>query len=813
MLLSVMPVMPAAATEIASGTCGDNLTWVLNQYNELIISGMGDMEDYLNPDPGLRAAPWLEFRKSIRKVIIEDGVTSIGSYAFSKCNFSEIYLPSSLSSIGEGAFFVQRGSLRLTCPEGLASIGDNAFRGSDIRSITFSDSLVSIGDGAFYLCDLLGGTITFPEGLVSIGDGAFNFSSIRTAIFLGTPDNIGENVFDSLSDVCYAGTREQWQWSDIFCYGYVHYSCTNLEGHWIPAMVEATCGVDGYIGDECRCGHVRKSVNIPATGDHADADRDHACDVCSTIMGEHEAAEGSHNCAYCGERASNCADADRNHACDLCGAAMGEHAAAEGSHNCAYCGETLSSCADADRNHACDVCGAAIGEHAAAEGSHDCAYCGERVTGCADADRNHACDLCGAAMGEHAAAEGSHNCAYCGETLSSCADADRNHACDVCGAAIGEHAAAEGSHDCAYCGERVTDCADVNRNHACDVCGAVMGEHAAAEGSHNCAYCGGRVTDCTDEDIDAFCDVCGEVLAILRLSGSNRYATGVAIAEQLKANMGVEQFETVIVAYGQNFPDALTGSYLAAVKSAPILLTEPSQDAALLRYLRDNLVEGGKVYILGGTSAVSEGFEMGARNLGFDVQRLKGAGRYETNLAILAEAGVNTTDEVLIATGKGFADSLSASATGLPMLLVDKNLTDAQKAFLVTTSCRFVILGGTGAVSAEVEAELSEIGTVTRVKGSGRYETSVAIACRYFENPRAAVLAYAQGFPDGLCGGPLALSMGAPLILTSNEACQVADDYIDGITTGAVTGGTGRISDDTVREIFDLPADAPIVKP
>ena len=737
MLLSVMPVMPAAATEIASGTCGDNLTWVLNQYNELIISGMGDMEDYLNPDPGLRAAPWLEFRKSIRKVIIEDGVTSIGSYAFSKCNFSEIYLPSSLSSIGEGAFFVQRGSLRLTCPEGLASIGDNAFRGSDIRSITFSDSLVSIGDGAFYLCDLLGGTITFPEGLVSIGDGAFNFSSIRTAIFLGTPDNIGENVFDSLSDVCYAGTREQWQWSDIFCYGYVHYSCTNLEGHWIPAMVEATCGVDGYIGDECRCGHVRKSVNIPATGDHADADRDHACDVCSTIMGEHEAAEGSHNCAYCGERASNCADADRNHACDLCGAAMGEHAAAEGSHNCAYCGETLSSCADADRNHACDVCGAAIGEHAAAEGSHDCAYCGERVT----------------------------------------------------------------------------DCADVNRNHACDVCGAVMGEHAAAEGSHNCAYCGGRVTDCTDEDIDAFCDVCGEVLAILRLSGSNRYATGVAIAEQLKANMGVEQFETVIVAYGQNFPDALTGSYLAAVKSAPILLTEPSQDAALLRYLRDNLVEGGKVYILGGTSAVSEGFEMGARNLGFDVQRLKGAGRYETNLAILAEAGVNTTDEVLIATGKGFADSLSASATGLPMLLVDKNLTDAQKAFLVTTSCRFVILGGTGAVSAEVEAELSEIGTVTRVKGSGRYETSVAIACRYFENPRAAVLAYAQGFPDGLCGGPLALSMGAPLILTSNEACQVADDYIDGITTGAVTGGTGRISDDTVREIFDLPADAPIVKP
>ena len=57
---------------------------------------------------------------------------------------------------------------------------------------------------------------------------------------------------------------------------------------------------------------------------------------------------------------------------------------------------------------------------------------------------------------------------------------------------------------------------------------------------------------------------------------------------------------------------------------------------------------------------------------------------------------MNTTDEVLIATGKNYADSLSASATGLPMLLVDKNLTDSQKAFLQNTSRKFVILGGTG---------------------------------------------------------------------------------------------------------------------
>ena len=109
--------------------------------------------------------------------------------------------------------------------------------------------------------------------------------------------------------------------------------------------------------------------------------------------------------------------------------------------------------------------------------------------------------------------------------------------------------------------------------------------------------------------------------------------------------------------------------------------------------------------------------------------------------------------------------------------------------------------------------ELDRIGTVERIKGKNRYETSVVIAQRYFGSPKAAVLAYAQGFPDGLCGGPLAMNMGAPLILTSNESPAAADAYIEGITVGAVTGGTGRITDDTVRAIFDLAEDTEIPIP
>ena len=299
---------------------------------------------------------------------------------------------------------------------------------------------------------------------------------------------------------------------------------------------------------------------------------------------------------------------------------------------------------------------------------------------------------------------------------------------------------------------------------------------------------------------------------VIRLSGQDRYLTGFAVADQLKKSLGVEKFEAVVVAYGQNFPDALTGSYLAAVKHAPILLTEESKDAYVLDYVHRNLVSGGKVYILGGTAAVSEDFEKGAAEFGFQVIRLKGANRYETNLAILEEAGVFGDDEILIATGKNYADSLSASATGLPMLLVEDNLTPAQKTFLEDTSCRFVILGGSGAVSDAVEAELKTMGTVTRVKGSSRYGTSVAIAQRYFENPQAVVLAYGQGFPDGLCGGPLAITMGAPLVLTSDDQFDLADTYVVNISAGVVTGGAARISDATVRAIFDLSEDALIPK-
>ncbi len=297
---------------------------------------------------------------------------------------------------------------------------------------------------------------------------------------------------------------------------------------------------------------------------------------------------------------------------------------------------------------------------------------------------------------------------------------------------------------------------------------------------------------------------------ILRIKGKTRYETSIAIADATKEKLGAEKFDTVIIASGTGFADALAGSYLAKVKNAPILMakTDGDNDAQLKNYVQANLSAGGTVYILGGTASVKQNTEDALKTVqGINVRRLKGKTRYDTNIAILEEAGVAGT-ELIVATGTNFADSLSASAVGKPILLVDgkgAGLNNSQQAFLNTLNIHNIyILGGTGAVNESFESQLSAYGNVQRVKGSTRYETSVAIAEKFFTGPQSAVLTYGENFPDGLCGGPLALSMDAPLVLTRPGKENTAKTYMlkKSIENGAVLGGASLIDDATAMDIF-----------
>ena len=295
---------------------------------------------------------------------------------------------------------------------------------------------------------------------------------------------------------------------------------------------------------------------------------------------------------------------------------------------------------------------------------------------------------------------------------------------------------------------------------------------------------------------------------ILRICGDNRFLTSLAIANKLKENLGVSEFKAVVLATGMNFPDALAGGYLANQKEAPIILISEGAEnrAKVVDYIKANLAkDGGTIYVLGSEGAVKEAWLEPLKD--FTIKRLEGSDRYLTNIAILNEIGVKAGDDILVATGANYADALSASGVAMPILLVSKELkADSQVPYLDSLKgSKFHILGAEAAVAGSIEDALKAYGDVDRVAGDSRYATSTAIAEKFVADPKGVALAYGMNFPDGLCGGPLAIRSGHPLILANNPdtARAAAAEYAKAhsLTSGVVFGSADVLTDDTVRAI------------
>ena len=294
-----------------------------------------------------------------------------------------------------------------------------------------------------------------------------------------------------------------------------------------------------------------------------------------------------------------------------------------------------------------------------------------------------------------------------------------------------------------------------------------------------------------------------------RISGSGRYETSQKIANAVLDAWDLEQFSAAVITTGVNYPDALSGSFLANMNKAPMLMINEKSANTVLNYVRVNVKAGGVIYVLGGTGAVKEEWVQPFRDYGYQVVRLSGNNRYKTNLEVLKEAGVKD-GTVLVCTGKAFADSLSCSALPYPILLVNVNLNDDQRAFLSglnKANTKFYIIGGKGAVNEGIENELKNYGTVAeRISGSDRYETSVKIARRFTVNNGRYVIATGKNFPDGLSGGPLAYALGAPLLLIYDGKTSYAAEYTGGrtIDLGIALGGDGAISKAVMDEVFHI---------
>ena len=221
----------------------------------------------------------------------------------------------------------------------------------------------------------------------------------------------------------------------------------------------------------------------------------------------------------------------------------------------------------------------------------------------------------------------------------------------------------------------------------------------------------------------------------------------------------------------------------------------------------ENLQPGGKIYVLGGEKAVESKFADGLE--AYNVVRLEGSNRYKTNIEVLKETGLKAGSKILVCTGLSYADNLSASATGLPILMVPgtAKLQAYHKEYLQTlgTNNEFIIIGGTNAVNDTIAKELEAYGTVDRVYGKNRYVTAVEIAKMFFGTPKAAVIVTGTEFADGLCGGLLAYNLKAPLLLTYPKREADAANYIKsmGIEDGYILGGEKAVPNDSGLGIFN----------
>jgi len=740
---------PPEPDVIVSGTCGQEATWTLNETTGLMtISGSGIITNYSSENP----APWSKSADKITTLVVEKGITRLGSYAFADCvKLETVTLADTVLTTGSHVFAGCSALETVTLSKAMEDIAIQAFDGcTALKTITIPETVTTIGVGAFSGCSGLT-EITVPASVTEIGGSAFSGCTGLTAVTLKAKlTTIAENTFYGCTGLTAIAIPEGVKTINVRAF----YNCTVLAAVTLPTTLMT-------IGDSAfyHCSALT-ALSLPASLTGIGEAAFSGCTKLTTLSFPKKLA------SIGVEAFAGCTGLEQ---LDFAGNApsIGTDAFSKVVATAYYPNGNTTWTESVLLNY-----GGTLTWQACCEGEHQMALIGKKDANCIEDGYtgDSACALCGIVTekGEVIPALG-HDLAD-GKPVHASGTKTHNYTCKRCSCNIPEN--------CTYGDPKIIQ-------------EATMGQPGIKQ--YTCEVCGGTYTQ--EYTLESTID---------RIYGANRYETSYDVADAMKQNLGISKFDTVIVASGASFPDALSGSYLACLKNAPILLTNEKNLNGLKSYINSNLKAGGKVYLLGGTSVLPKSLETDLDKAGYDVERLAGSNRYETNLAILAEAGVGTRD-ILVCTGKEFADSLSASSVNRPILLVNKTLSSSQKEFLESLNGnKIYIIGGESAVSKELETTLKTYGTVERIGGENRFETSVLVAHTFVRGPQGVVLAYSHKFPDGLCGGPLAYSMGAPLVLTANGKEYAAQEYVQryDITNGLVLGGTGLISNETVELIF-----------
>lgn len=203
----------AADEEIAGADFNDGkMHWSINADHVLTISGTGEMPNYTSS----AQAPWYSYRNQIESIIVGDGITALGDYAFYYCSTAtSVSLPTSLNALGKACFLRCSELKIINIPEGVAAIPGSCFyECSSLESIDLPDSVRTFGDSAFYNCSQLK-SITIPEGVTELTARSLfsDCTSLKFIMFPNTLRKIGSyDTFwgDCISSVHFNGTLKQW---------------------------------------------------------------------------------------------------------------------------------------------------------------------------------------------------------------------------------------------------------------------------------------------------------------------------------------------------------------------------------------------------------------------------------------------------------------------------------------------------------------------------------------------------------------------------------------------------------------------------
>lgn len=297
-----------------------------------------------------------------------------------------------------------------------------------------------------------------------------------------------------------------------------------------------------------------------------------------------------------------------------------------------------------------------------------------------------------------------------------------------------------------------------------------------------------------------------------RIWGANRYDTSVAVSR----NGWSDTSECVVITSGEDFGDALSAAPLAKKYNAPILLVskdnlDNQSDSASNLTNELSRLKAKKVFIIGGTGAVSSKVEDAIKSKGLEIERIYGNDRYETSVEVAKKVG--STNGVVLAVGDDFADALSAApvaaSKGMPVILVSKDKTTEtlQNYVKNNTIPKTYVIGGEDIINDEVVKQFSN---VERITGNNKYERNINVINKFSKDLDYDTVYFAstKGFADSLSGSALAALTASPIILVDENSQAKVKEYVDNkikdIGQVNVLGGEGVINTALLEKVLPI---------